>query len=138
MFVPPFKEGSSVANAAIMAAFHCACEGGIRPANATDTIVLVLNHTKHPDSRDWQGDVLLFRGSGSRGDQTLAKGLNRTLLTGLEKGRPVYLFEVFRQGEYTFRGRVELAREPFEKDEAGRKVWIFPLRLVAGDGEIQK
>lgn len=132
MFTPPFKPGYVASNAEIMATFHCACEGGIRAANATNSIVLVLNHTKHPHSQDWHGDTLWFRGAGSKGDQTLDKGRNKTLLAAFSDGRPVYLFEVFSAKNYTFRGRIGLAGAPFQETEAGgRKIWIFPLKIIA-------
>ncbi len=135
MFIPPFQPGNIVTNEEIMKNFHCACEGGIRPANATDSIVLVLNHTKIDHSTDWHGDILWFRGSGNSGDQKLDKGRNKTLMKAFRRGRPVYLFEVFKAKAYTFRGRVELAEEPFQKeaeDQNGlmRKVWIFPLKII--------
>lgn len=135
MYIPAMQPGHVASNAEIMANFHCACEGGIRPANATDSIVLVLNHTKHPHSDDWHGDTLWFQGSGSNGDQTLEKGRNRTLLAAFSTARPVYLFEVFKPQKYTFRGRVELAGKPFESsgaDSAGkeRKIWVFPLKIA--------
>lgn len=137
MLTPPFKPGAAVSNNDIMAAFHCACEGGIRPANATDSIVLVLNHTKMSHQEDWRGNVLFFRGGGAKGDQSLDKGRNKTLLEAFGRNRPVYLFEVFKPKEYIFRGRMELAGEPFQKEEAGsdglpRKVWIFPLKISGG------
>lgn len=135
MYVPPFKPGYIASNAEVMANFHCACEGGIRPANATDSIVLVLNHTKMNHQDDWHDGILWFRGAGNHGDQTLAKGRNKTLNTAFATGRPVYLFEVFKPKQYTFRGRMQLAGEPFQQDSPDaegtiRKVWIFPLELI--------
>lgn len=130
VYRPPFEPGHVATNSEIMANFHCACEGGIRPANATNSIVLVLNHTKMDHSDDWHGPVLWFRGAGSTGDQTLDRGRNKTLLAAFQTARPVYLFEVFKPGKYTFRGRLELAEQPFQQTEDNRKVWIFPLKLA--------
>ena len=130
MYQPPFTPGQIVANKQIMANFRCACEGGIRPANATNSVVLVLNHTKINHADDWHGSVLWFRGSGAKGDQTIDKGRNKTLLNAFHSDRPVYLFEVSTPGEYTFRGRVELADVPFQQPSQGRMVWIFPIRLA--------
>lgn len=128
--------GQKISNAEIMAIFRCACEGGIRPSRRTGTIVLVVNHLKPPEEI-WRAGVLNFAGFGGKGDQTLAGGRNKTLLAAFEQGKGVYLFEVFRQGEYTYRGRVELAGPPFERqapdrDGQARRVWLFPLRLAAG------
>lgn len=140
MFTPPLQPGQTLSNAEIMAIFHCACEGGIRPSNYTDSIVVVVNHVKNPARENWHDATLWFQGSGSKGDQVLNKGRNRTLNTAFATGRPVYLFEVYAQGKYTFRGRVELDGEPFqrkEKDMEGndRRVWIFPLMIAAGQPE---
>lgn len=134
-FEPGLLPGQIISNAELMAIFHCACEGGIRPANRTHSIVLVLNHVKMDHSGDWHGGILWFRGAGSKGDQTLEKGRNRTLLNGLKGERPVYLFEVFSPGAYTYRGRVALTGEPFQQSDSGdpdRKVWIFPLTEKEG------
>lgn len=130
MFTPPFSIGEICTNAQIIASFHCACEGGIRPANSTNSIVLVLNHTKMNHEDDWQDGILFFRGSGSKGNQTVARGVNKSLLAAFDTDRPVYLFEVFTQGQYTFKGRVKLECSPFQKEENGRIVWIFPLKPV--------
>lgn len=138
MFEPPFRPGQIVGNNDLTAAFHCACEGGIRPANATNSIALVLNHTLHSHETDWRGDILHFRGAGAKGDQTLEKGRNRSLLKAFAAGRPVYLFEVYKPKQYTFRGRVELAGEPYASkspDSGGimRRAWIFPLKLAKNE-----
>lgn len=129
------EPGQAISNRELMRIFRCACEGGIRPSNSTRTVVLVLNHTKRNHAEDWHGDVLWFQGSGSRGDQELDRGRNHTLLTALEDGRPVCLFEVYAAGKYTFRGPVQLAARPFQQEAQGsdglaRKVWIFPLKLT--------
>lgn len=129
------QPGAELSNRQIMDMFKCACEGGIRPANATNTIVLVVNHTKTASDDAWQDGIFNFTGAGSLGDQTLDKGRNKTLLQGLESGRPVYLFEVFKPKVYTYQGRVKLAKRPWQaekpdREDKLRKVWIFPLERV--------
>lgn len=120
-------------NRTLMTIFKCACEGGIRPSKSTNTVVLVVNHIKNRNKAGWRSGVLDFAGSGSKGDQTLSRGLNKSLMRAFENNMPVYLFEVFEQGKYTFRGRVNLASPPFAEegeDSEGhaRKIWVFPLR----------
>lgn len=133
MFKPVLEANQVLSNRELMNIFHCACEGGIRPANATDSIVLVLNHTHQGLGDEWRNGTLYFTGAGSLGDQTLEKGKNKTLVAAFKNGRPVYLFEVFKRGEYVFQGKVGLAGNPYEKegpDREGkmRKVWVFPLK----------
>lgn len=135
-FQTGLRPGQVISNRELMGIFRCACEGGVRPSNKTNTIVLVLNHTKVAHADDWHGKLLWFQGSGSRGDQQLDKGRNRTLLAAFETGRSVYLFEVYKGSEYTFKGLVKLAGEPFQRDCPDmdghmRKVWIFPLETEA-------
>ena len=134
VFHTELRAGQIITNRELMRIFRCACEGGIRPSNKTNTIVLVLNHTKVAHDDDWHGNILWFQGAGSKGDQQLGKGRNRTLLDAFETGRPVYLFEVYKGGEYTLKGPVKLSGEPFQRDCPGidghmRKVWVFPLEI---------
>jgi len=42
----------------------------------------------------------------------------------------VYLFEAFKSGEHVFKGQVELIEDPYTEVQAGRTVWLFPLRVV--------
>ena len=84
----------------------------------------------------WKEGVLYYTGSGKTGDQQKDKGSNKRLCEFLEGNLPIYYFEVRTQGRYTFRGRLEAAGEPFQREEPGadgaeRKVWIFPMRLCA-------
>jgi 5-methylcytosine-specific restriction protein A len=53
----------------------------------------------------------------------------------------VFLFEVFERGNYTFIGKVEMAGSPYQeeqldKNENLRKVWVFPLKVAAGEAHI--
>ncbi|WP_240546465.1 HNH endonuclease [Paenibacillus artemisiicola] len=59
---------------------------------------------------------------------------NKTLNESRTNGVNVYLFEVFREKEYTYRGRVELVDSPYteeqlDSDKSLRTVWIFPVKL---------
>lgn len=57
-------------------------------------------------------------------------------VSGIESnGVEIHFFEVLKPKEYTYRGEVQLAGEPYQepqKDRDGRqrKVWVFPLRLL--------
>ena len=135
VFIVPFSIGEIITNKTLYATFKCACEGGVRYSSAYQLLVLVSNFVdpRHTGGK-WQDNILYYTGSGKSGDQDIAKGTNKRLLTSLEGSTPIYYFEVYTQGKYTYRGQVLAAGEPFQREEPGadgieRKVWIFPLRL---------
>lgn len=134
-FTIPFSPGEIITNKTLYTTFKCACEGGVRYSSAYQVLVLVSNFVdpRHTGGK-WQENILYYAGSGKSGNQDIDKGTNKRLLTSLETSTPVYYFEVYTQGQYTYRGEVVAAAPPFQRqepDEDGeeRKVWIFPLRL---------
>ena len=71
------------------------------------------------------------------GNQVLNGNQNKTLNESQTNGIGVHLFEVFRDGAYTYQGQVELANDPYrekqlDSKEQIRDVWIFPVRLKSG------
>ncbi|WP_165078497.1 MULTISPECIES: HNH endonuclease [unclassified Desulfovibrio] len=135
-FSCPFAVGEVISNRTLYTAFRCACEGGVRYSSAFHVLVVVSNYVdpRHTGGA-WKDGVLYYTGSGKAGDQELKKGGNRRLCECMRGGLPGYYFEVHTEGRYTYRGRLEAAGEPFQREEpgadgAGRKVWIFPLRLA--------
>lgn len=103
------------------------------------TLALVL--TSHHDDPNnayvdyWQDNIFYYTGMGMEGEQDISYAQNRTLAESNSNGIIVYLFEVFCNQKYTYRGIVKLADDPFQKveiDFAGnpRKVWKFPLKLI--------
>lgn len=67
-FVPSFSLGSTVSNADIIAEFKCANMGGMRRSNATNTLVIVSDHTKGLYEDKWFGDILHYTGMGKSSD----------------------------------------------------------------------
>ncbi|MBD5417065.1 MAG: HNH endonuclease [Desulfovibrio sp.] len=135
-FSCPFTVGEVISNRTLYTAFKCGCEGGVRYSSAYHVLVVVSNYVdpRHTGGT-WQDGVLYYTGSGKSGDQDLIKGSNKRLCEGMQGALPMYYFEVRTQGRYTYRGRLEAAGEPFQREEPGadgaeRKVWIFPLRLT--------
>lgn len=129
----PFTPGQLVNNREIMNVFKCACEGGIRKSNTTNTVVLINRSTSQDPGIP--AGTIAYEGSG-KGNQTLEKGKNKTLLKAFDMKLPVFLFEKEKPGVYKFLGRVSLVNPPFQEerpDQEGhnRKVWIFPLKITS-------
>jgi len=115
--------------------FRCSPQGGMRRSHKTNTLVIVSDHTKSIYEDRWFDDVLHYTGMGLRGDQQIDYAQNKTLSESRENSVEVFLFEVFEQGHYLYRGPIELAEEPYQEDQTDqegrlRKVWIFPVRVI--------
>lgn len=72
---------------------------------------------------------------GMEGDQDLNYAQNKTLAESNNNGVIVYLFEVFSNHRYLYRGIVRLIDKPFTKKEIDfsgneRIVWKFPIQLI--------
>ncbi|MGG0821426.1 HNH endonuclease [Paenibacillus turicensis] len=129
-----YRVGQTVTHADIIADFKCANMGGMRRSKATNTLILISDHTKGLYEDKWIGDILHYTGMGKKGDQSILFMQNKTLAQSDKSGVEVHLFEVFEPTEYIYRGIVSLADEPYQetqKDDEGtqRKVWMFPLKL---------
>ena len=138
MLVPDIAYGSVVDNWKIQSIFGCSGMGGMRRSHSTNTLVLICKHVNNIYCDRWHGDILYYTGMGAVGNQTLEGNQNKTLYQTYSRptssSPDVYLFEVYREGEYTYRGPVEVAFKPFQEqqmDEYGqcRIVWVFPLKL---------
>lgn len=108
--------------------------GGMRRSKATNSLILVLDHTKHLYNDRWKDNVLYYTGMGRQGNQSLKRSQNKTLAESDWNGVQVYLFEVYKRNEYIFRGRVKLFNKPYPEEQIDvngntRQVWIFPLVL---------
>ena len=132
------KKGDIFTNQQICDYFKCFNTRGMRKSNATNSLVLISNHTNkgdyNPYNDRWKNDVFHYTGMGQEGNQSLNRE-NKTLAESNTNGVEVHLFEVFRQGEYEYRGQVALAGEPYQeiqtdKNNNLRKVWIFPLKII--------
>ncbi len=134
MFISSFSVGQTVSNDELRSAFRCGSMGGMRRSKATNTLVIISDHTKGLYEDKWFDDVLHYTGMGLTGDQSLAFMQNKTLAESRTNGVGVHLFEVLIKGEYIYHGPVSLAGEPYQetqdgKDGVPRQVWMFPLQI---------
>lgn len=128
----PVVINNVITNQELREIFLCAPQGGMRKSNRTNTLTLISDKTKLYDDRII-GNVYHYTGMGQSGDQKMS-GQNLTLAESRSNGVELHFFEVMKPKEYTYRGQVELAGEPYQdkqKDQNGRErlVWIFPLQL---------
>lgn len=121
--------------------FLCSPQGGMRRSKRTNSLTLISDKTKLYDDR-LIDDVYHYTGMGQTGDQKMS-GQNLTLSESEKNGVEIHFFEVMKPKEYTYRGQVELAGNPYQsqqKDQDGRErlVWIFPLRLKNSNSKFTK
>lgn len=136
-YKPSFGVGDIVTNDQMRTEYKVGNMGGMRKSNTYNCLVLISDHTKGLYEDKWYGDVLHYTGMGKNGDQVLRGNQNGTLYDSRTNGVEVHLFEVLDPGEYTYRGVVTLAGEPYQEDQpdesgATRKVWMFPIKPVTG------
>lgn len=129
------KHGEIINNNRLREIFSCGNMGGMRRSLTTNTLVIISDHTKGLYEDKWIGDILHYTGMGKKGNQEINKSQNRTLNESNHNGVDVHLFEVFKENNYIYRGKVKLVDEPYQekqKDEDGvlRDVWIFPLKVI--------
>ncbi len=132
--MPDFPIGTIVDNKTLYQSFLCKNVGGMRRAHRTNTLVLIIDHTKPLYKDRWEEGCFYYTGMGRKGNQSLLFDQNRTLNESKENGVELHLFEVHKHNRYYYHGRVELCKDPFietQKDceENARNVWIFPLRF---------
>jgi hypothetical protein len=87
----------------------------------------------YPDARDAADpDTVHYTGAGRHGDQHLTPA-NRALLSALESGHAVPLFNKLAAGRWQHAGfwRVTAARHEFDAAE-NRMLWRFTLKKVRG------
>lgn len=130
-----------VNNQQLCEVFLCAPQGGMRKSNRTNTLTLISDKTKLYEDRV-VGEIYHYTGMGQSGDQKM-RGQNLTLAESNRNGVEIHFFEVLNQREYTYRGQVELAGDPYQehqRDQNGsqRLVWIFPLRLKDSEAMFTK
>lgn len=127
--------GQVISNKELTSIFGCSSQGGMRKSNKTNSLVIVSNHVKSIYDDRWEGDILLYTGMGVKGDQSFDFMQNKTLCNSCIDHVDVYLFEVFVEKQYTYIGKVELAKEPFFENQPDsnnkiRKVCVFPVRII--------
>jgi len=135
MEINDFKKGRIYKRSQLIEAFGGSFMGGMNICKRTNTLALISKSTKDRIYNDyWRNGLLHYTGMGQIGDQKFTNA-NKVLLESPITKIPVHLFEVFKEGEYTYYGRVLLAGKTYferESDTNGieRSVIKFPLKLA--------
>ena len=133
-FEAPARPGDIVGNETLRQLFRCSAAGAMRRSPKTNSLVLISDHTQPACDDKWIGKTFHFTGMGLSGEQGLSFNQNKALCESNESGTRLFLFEVFREGEYTYIGEAVLADNPYlsrQTDSGGkaRDVTVFPLVL---------
>jgi 5-methylcytosine-specific restriction protein A len=133
-FEPGIVQGQVIDNELLCQTFGCSPQGGMRRSLKTNTLVLISNHVESIYDDRWLDGVFHYTGMGQKGDQSLTFNQNKTLSESRSNGVEVHLFEVNKEKEYTYQGRVSLAGDPYpetqpDQDKLDRMVYVFPLVL---------
>jgi hypothetical protein len=139
VFQPDITPGTDLSSKQLSDLFKGQLQGGMRYSRATNSLVLVTDRKKLSAASiygdEWIGGVLHYRGTGQRGDQSLDFAGNAKLVHAERDDTGVHVVERSGHGRYRYLGRVELAGDPYRRNESGvdgkmRSVWVFPLKLV--------
>ena len=136
-FEAPVQPGSVIDNDTLREFFRCSSAGTMRRSQSTGSLVLVSDHTRPGCSDQWIGKTFHFTGMGLSGEPGLSFNQNKTLCESGESGTRLFLFEVFKPGQFTYIGETELVDNPYlsrQTDSEGkaRDVTVFPLQLKGG------
>jgi 5-methylcytosine-specific restriction protein A len=135
--IDSLQPGEKIDNERLCEIFKCSPQGGMRRSLKTNSLILVSNHVSSIYEDRWVDDALYYTGMGASGNQSLEFMQNKTLFESASNKVNLYLFEIFKDKEYTYTGTVYLAEEPFtEKQLDGnlneRDVFVFKLKLLNG------
>ena len=84
----------------------------------------------YPDALSADGESIVYTGEGRHGDQHLSPG-NRALLSAVESGHAVPLFNKLGPGRWQLTGRWRVASAEHRFDEREqRMLWRFTLKRV--------
>ncbi len=129
--------GNSYDNDDIKRIFLVSGQGGMRKSNRANSLILfALHNSSNPYKDKWgQDGVMHYTGMGLVGDQSINYAQNKTLAESRQNGVDIHLFESFEPKEYIYRGRVQLADDPYyetqeDEDCKMRQVVKFPLRAI--------
>lgn len=133
-FHVPLEAGDTIDNDTLRSIFRCSLLGPMRRSLATNSLVLIADHTKPGCEDQWIGKVFHYTGMGTIGEQGPESRQNKTLAESRENGVGLFLFEVFKEGNYVYIGEVELMDNPYRSRQADsekkmRDVQVFPLEL---------
>ncbi len=139
VFQPDIRPGMELNSRELNGIFRGQQQGGMRYSRATNSLVLVTDRKKLSGTSiygdEWIDDVLHYRGTGQRGDQSIDFAGNAKLVHAQRDDTGVFLFERTKHARYRYHGRVELTGDPYRRnepdaDDGMRLVWVFPLGLV--------
>ena len=134
MEIKDFKIGDIYTNAKITSTFKINPQSGMRRGLENNCLVLTCNHVKKEYNDRWENNILYYTGKGLKESSQKFERENKTLRDSNELEIDVYLFEVFKEGEYTFSGKVYLCDTPIiekqynKSKKCERDVIIFPLK----------
>jgi len=133
MQIENLQLGNIYSNEEIRSTFGCSLQSGMNKSNSTNTLVLIINHIKSIYHDRWFNNKVHHIGKGQIGDQEMTRE-NKTLSESKTNGVVPHLFEVFKAGEYIYRGQVHLYDKPYQKQQPdkngdSRLVWVFPLKF---------
>jgi len=136
------KLGNIYKNSDLYNIFKCGNSGGMRKSNSTNSLLIIADHTKSLYDDKWDNEVLYYTGMGQVGDQDINYMQNKTLNESNKNGITLFLFEVFIEREYIYRGRLKLIEKPFREEQLDkngnlRYVWVFPLKLIDEERPIE-
>jgi 5-methylcytosine-specific restriction protein A len=134
-FEPGLRFGEIISNNRLVATFKCGNMGGMRRSHETNSLVLIMDHTKNFYRDKRTKDKIEYTGMGKSGYMELNYAQNKTLNESRFNGVNIFMFEVNNPGEYSYLGKAVLDGEPYQgfqqdMNQRNRRVWIFPLRLL--------
>jgi len=144
VFQPDIRPGTELTSTDLKSVFKGQEEGGMRYSKATNSLLLVTDRKKLSATSiyrdEWIDGVLHYRGTGQRGDQNIGFAGNSRLMHAATDDTGVHLVERSGKGRYRYLGRVDLAGDPYRRNEVDadgkmRLAWVFPLRLVDAAAE---
>jgi hypothetical protein len=139
VFQPDIRPGTELNSRELNDIFRGQQQGGMRYSKATNSLVLVTDRKKLSGTSiygdEWIDNVLHYRGTGQRGDQSIDFAGNSKLMHAENGDTDVFLFERTKHARYRYLGLVERTGDPYRRNEPDadgrmRLVWVFPLRLV--------
>lgn len=141
--------GKEYSNTDIVGMFRVGHVGAVRKSNSKNVIVLIhrVDYFDLPLRSYWKDDVLYYAGAienDRKWDEIMS---NRILISSKDNSTPIYLFEIFSNNMYCYRGIAKIDGAPiveetniplmdFDKEErcsmSMKKIECvkFPLRLV--------
>ena len=122
MFDIGFKAGEIVKHDDICKRAGCGCMGGIRFSKQNNVVLLFTKNNSKYDNT-WEGDTLLFMGSG-KGDQSIESKGNVRIAESKENDTALCLFEWIDAINLKYVGRMVLIEKPYyetKKNKYGEK-----------------